>query len=310
MPLILNGTTGISGTDGSAATPAVQGTDTNTGMFFPAADQIAFAEGGVEAMRLDASGNVGIGTSSPLGKLKVTVGDVAPAASGNMNTGVVFEAGSGSRAVNIGVNNTAGFSWINAAFANNSGVADNLAFMTGATERARITSGGDLLLGTASTFGGSSGGLQVQNGGEQIRIKNTNNANYWRFVADNNNTVYIINQSTLGVFMANGASAWSGLSDERAKDIIEPIQDAANKVSQLRAVIGKYKVDEKGKRRSFLIAQDVQAVLPEAVSIADPETGHLGLAYTDVIPLLTAALQEALVEIASLKARVAVLEAN
>ena len=65
MPVIINGSTGLSGTDGSAATPAVQGTDTNTGMFFPAADQIAFAEGGVEAMRLDASGNVGIGTATP-----------------------------------------------------------------------------------------------------------------------------------------------------------------------------------------------------------------------------------------------------
>jgi hypothetical protein len=65
MPVIINGTTGISGTDGSAATPAVQGTDANTGMFFPAADQIAFAEGGTEVMRINASGNVGIGTATP-----------------------------------------------------------------------------------------------------------------------------------------------------------------------------------------------------------------------------------------------------
>jgi hypothetical protein len=58
MPVIINGSTGISGTDGSAANPAVQGSDTNTGMFFPAPDTIAFAEGGVESMRLDSSGNV------------------------------------------------------------------------------------------------------------------------------------------------------------------------------------------------------------------------------------------------------------
>jgi hypothetical protein len=76
MPLILNGSTGISGTDGSAATPAVQGTDTNTGMFFPAADQIAFAEGGTEVMRIDASGNVGIGTSSPGERLQVSGGNI------------------------------------------------------------------------------------------------------------------------------------------------------------------------------------------------------------------------------------------
>ncbi len=42
MSVIINGTTGISGVDGSASTPAVQGADTNTGVFFPAADTIAF----------------------------------------------------------------------------------------------------------------------------------------------------------------------------------------------------------------------------------------------------------------------------
>ena len=60
----------------------------------------------------------------------------------------------------------------------------------------------------------------------------------------------------------------------------------------LRTVIGKYKTDEEGTRRSFLIAQDVQAVLPEAVVEQEDEIGTLSLAYTDVIPLLTAAIKE------------------
>jgi hypothetical protein len=50
--------------DGSASAPAITNTgDTNTGIFFPAADTIAFAEGGAEAMRLDSSGNLGIGVT-------------------------------------------------------------------------------------------------------------------------------------------------------------------------------------------------------------------------------------------------------
>jgi hypothetical protein len=65
-------TTGIFGA-GSNTAPSITTTgDTNTGIFFPAADTIAFTEGGVESMRIDSSGNVGIGTSSPSYLLNVS----------------------------------------------------------------------------------------------------------------------------------------------------------------------------------------------------------------------------------------------
>jgi hypothetical protein len=49
---------------GSAGAPSLTATgDTNTGIFFPTADTIAFAEGGVETVRIDSSGRVGIGTT-------------------------------------------------------------------------------------------------------------------------------------------------------------------------------------------------------------------------------------------------------
>jgi hypothetical protein len=102
-----------------------------------------------------------------------------------------------------------------------------------------------------------------------------------------------------GVQLARGGTSWTAISDEREKDIIEPIIDAAAKVASLRAVIGKYKTDKSGMRRSFLIAQDVQAVLPEAVDDTNPE--KLGVRYTELIPLLVAAITE-------LKAKVAALE--
>jgi len=58
-------TTLITTGTGTAAAPAIVPTgDTNTGIFFPAADTIAFAEGGAEAMRIDSSGKVLIGTTS------------------------------------------------------------------------------------------------------------------------------------------------------------------------------------------------------------------------------------------------------
>lgn len=61
-------------------------------------------------------------------------------------------------------------------------------------------------------------------------------------------------------------------------------------MASMRAVIGRYKTDEEGIRRSFLLAQDVQAVLPEAVSADDD--GILSLRYTETIPLLVAAINE------------------
>ena len=60
MALSINGTTGISGVDGSVSAPAVTGTDSNTGITFPSADTIKFATGGVERMSITNSGISGI----------------------------------------------------------------------------------------------------------------------------------------------------------------------------------------------------------------------------------------------------------
>ena len=73
MSLILDGTNGLSDVDGSAATPAIRGTDTNTGIFFPAADTIAFSEGGTESMRITSDGDVLVGcTATPSASVRGT----------------------------------------------------------------------------------------------------------------------------------------------------------------------------------------------------------------------------------------------
>jgi hypothetical protein len=95
MSLILDGTNGVSDIDGTAATPAIRGTDTNTGIFFPAADTIAFSEGGVEQMRLNSAGdlqmNSGYGSVATAYGCRAWVnfngtGTVAIRASGNVSS--------------------------------------------------------------------------------------------------------------------------------------------------------------------------------------------------------------------------------
>jgi len=115
--------------------------------------------------------------------------------------------------------------------------------------------------------------------------------------------------SSSGVYLANNATSWASTSDERRKDIIEPITNATEKLLTLRTVIGKFKVDEDGTRRPFLIAQDVLAVFPEAVNHQEDEDGEfLGMSYTDMIPLLVAAIKELKADLDATKAELAALK--
>jgi hypothetical protein len=60
MTIVIDGTTGISGVDGTASNPSYEGTDSNTGIFYPAADTVAIATGGTEKVRVNNSGTVSV----------------------------------------------------------------------------------------------------------------------------------------------------------------------------------------------------------------------------------------------------------
>jgi hypothetical protein len=139
MSLILDGSVGVSDVDGSAATPAIRGTDANTGMFFPAADTIAFSEGGVESMRIDSSGNVGIGTNSP----NSAGVNKALTISGTANA--ILELNGGATRSGYLFSSTATGATILSAVP----AASILQFNTVDTERMRIDSSGKVGIGTA-----------------------------------------------------------------------------------------------------------------------------------------------------------------
>jgi hypothetical protein len=181
MSLVLSGTVGVSDVDGSAATPAIRGTDTNTGIFFPAADTIAFAEGGVESARFDSAGNLGIGTTTPGFRLDVN-------GVGNF------------QGVRVGTNGDT----IN-------GSLGLLAFQTNSTERARIDSSGNLLVGT--TVAGSPG-LGVSNSANISFPESTANTSFATMFRQASSADLVLGSGvrysgTSNAFASSTGSAWA-----------------------------------------------------------------------------------------------------
>jgi hypothetical protein len=279
-----------------------------------------------DTLYVDATNNlVGVGTNSPnditgTGLRQLVVGNN----SGN-NGVIVNSSSSGDSAYSFAVNNVklgrVSYDYLN-----------NMMFQTNNAERMRINSSGNVLVNTTSAYGvitsyettfnavtsswatnGASLSTVGSFGGGLVMIDGA--AGYAFYCADSGKDLYIKGNTvgialTGGVYLNNYATSWSSASDESVKDIIEPIDNAIEKVTSLRTVIGKYKDEEEGIRHPFLIAQDVEKVLPEAISVMNKGEDNecLGLSYTDTIPLLVAAIKEQQDIIKALETRIQVLE--
>jgi hypothetical protein len=260
---------------------------------------------GTKRMVIDASGNVGVGaTPSAWGSTPKAVQFPYGCAIANLGAGDVvvtqnayFDNPNFKYASTTGVGSSVyrqidgTHRWSYSA----SGTAgNNITF----TEAMRIDSSGNLLVGATSTgYTDSRLVLSLDNSTKWVTGPGAGIAT--RF--------YVSASSSGGVYL-NGTSAtsWTAISDERFKSELLPIENATEKVVSLRAVTGVLTLDESKTRKAFLMAQDVLAVLPEAVDTTNPE--QLGLAYTDVIPLLVAAIQEQQALITQLQADVAALK--
>jgi hypothetical protein len=268
---------------GTAAAPAITTTgDTNTGVFFPAADTIAFAEGGAEAMRLDSSGNVNIGatTTDFTSKLGVTSSTSFPLSIiTSAVAGAVFQKTTAGAANNIMLltNNSYNYGVAGAVSANG-------------------TASGDIYA-LGYTPSGSSAMTQVLNWTStgEVRIAGTTDQGS-----------YNLQCNGTGVW---GAGAYVNGSDARIKDNIQPIASSLEVVNKLNPVTFKYKEDwskDQSVQTGF-IAQELQETLKDEIYIDGlVSTGgeYLSVAYQNIIPLLTKAIQEQQQIITDLKATV------
>jgi hypothetical protein len=105
---------------------------------------------------------------------------------------------------------------------------------------------------------------------------------------------------------ANGNLAYTGslinASDARMKENITDLSSSLDKVLALRGVSYNLIGTDASQSEYGFIAQEVQTILPDAVHLAVPEKGYLGLNYISFIPLLTEAIQEQQLQIENLQA--------
>jgi hypothetical protein len=191
----------------------------------------------------------------------------------------------------------------------NAAAAQPIYFGINSSEVARFDTSGSLLVGTTSNattsravFRNTQNVLALDNSGGQyttMTFCNNNTATAYVYYDNTNSRLYVQTGASGGVYLAATGTSWTAVSDERVKDIIEPIENATDKLAGWRTVIGKYKTDKDGVRRSFLIAQDILKTFPEAVDATEPD--EYGVNYQDTIPVLVAAIQELTTRLAALE---------
>jgi hypothetical protein len=184
----------------------------------------------------------------------------------------------------------------------------------GTTEYARFDSIGNLLVGKTSSSLTTSG-VEFSPLGKILATRSSAQAaNFSRTTTAGAVVGFFSGATEVGTVSVTGSStSYNTSSDYRLKEDTQPMVGASDRVLSLKPVNFAWKTD--GSRTDGFIAHEAQAVVPEAVTgekdavDADGNPEYQGIDQSKLVPLLTAALQEALQKIETLEARVAALEA-
>jgi hypothetical protein len=292
--------------DGSAAAPSVAfASDVNTGLFRAGSDALAFTTGGTQRAVIDASGQLGIGTATPATSLHLL----------GANTAARGQLSVAGNAADPRITLYRDSSFIGAMYGNTTtGVsiaAESGYAITfnpgGGSEKARFDSNGRLFYGTTSAIADG-----------RICLKGDFGTNRGVVIESNQSSADIVRFQTssghAGTIISSGTSTtYATSSDYRLKENVVPLAGATDRFKQL--LVHRFNfIAEPEKTVDGFIAHEAQAVVPECVTGEkdavddDGNPEYQGIDQSKLVPLLTAALQEAIAKIETLEARLTALE--
>jgi len=273
-----NGTNWIYNNSSTAAQYLIEGANHKwyTAASGTAGNAITFTQ----AMTLDASGNLGVGTTSP------NSSSFAKAITLNGSTSAGYE-------VNIAGTNIGYLGGDSGQLYLRTSGANPLTFATNGTERARIDSSGNLLINwTGSATYKLFVAADSSGSDYPAAFNNTNSGSSNQIVIDilrnNSRTGYITNTNT--------TTSFTSTSDYRLKEDVKPMVNALAKVTSLKPVTYKWKVD--GSDGQGFIAHELAEVVPDCVSgekdavDAEGNPKYQGIDTSFLVATLTAAIQE------------------
>jgi len=294
--LVVNGVNSIFAQNIIAGT----GTSTSFGLTISAgtnSSDIAFQiyNAAENAVRLfvRGDGNVGIGTASPGYKTVIQTA--------NQTTGllVTTNANDSETGLYIQPDHTNGIVKLFAS----GGTNKAFAFLNGNTEAMRITSGGNVLIGTQTDNGARLNvngsymaypvSIEAGAGGNQLALTRSGAVAeiYMGGSTGAGTQLYVRSGGSGGVRLDAGSTGWVSASDIRLKDVTKPIQNAVESLSSLQTIYYSWKDSINKNLHIGLIAQEVEKVFPELVSESSID-GMKGVNYTELIPVLIKAIQE------------------
>ena len=306
MALNINGSTGISGVDGSASAASIAGTDANTGLSF-ASDTVNINTGGQTRATVDSSGRLLLGaTTEGTG----AADDLTIETAGS--TGITVRSGTSSDGSLFFSDGTSGADEYR-GYIQYGHVSNIMLFGTNASEAMRIDSSGNVGIGTNSPSSSFQTTItESDTGNGCLKLDRTSN------IDGTLRSMVTFERSGTQVgtiTCSNSATAYNTSSDHRLKENVVTMSNATDRLKQLQPKRFNFILNPDITVDGFL-AHEVQSVVPEAISGTKDEVDsdnnpvYQGIDQSKLVPLLTAALQEAVAKIETLETKVAALEAG